>query len=60
MDLFSWIFVLEILFSLGAVIMCTLMHFNVICLLDVISMTFDTDVGYFLPIIGIHTLVPYI
>ena len=55
--LFSLRLVLIISLFLRAVITCTLLHFPVICWLDMASKTCWTVDGYFLPIIRIQPLV---
>ena len=60
MDLFSWIFSLKIFLPLCYVTTWILLYLTLICWLDMASVTCCTDVGYFLPILIIHTLVLFI
>ena len=60
MDMFSWIFVIKISLSLCAVITWTILHMSVRCWPDMVSMTCNTIVGYFLTMLIIHSLVIFI
>ena len=55
MHLFSWGLVLMMSLSLKVDITCTLLHFPLICLLDISSKTCCSDVGSFMQILRIQT-----
>ena len=60
MHLFPWILVLMMSLSLRAVIPCTLFHFPVSFWLEMAYRTWCADVGSFMPILRIQTLVLFL
>ena len=58
--LFSWILVMMISLSIRSVIPCNLLHFPVICWLDMASKTCWTVVSHFLTMLRIQTLVLFL
>ena len=60
MHLFSWRLVLIMSLSLRDVMACTLLHFNVICRINMYSKTCWAVVGYFLPTLRIQTVVLFL
>ena len=59
-DMFYWRIFLTMFLSLRDVMTWILLNFPVRCWLDISSMNCGTVVGYFLPIMRIHTLVLFI
>ena len=59
-DLFSWIFVLTMFFSLWDVMTRTLLRFPFSCWLDISYRKCWTVVGYFLTMLRIQTLVMFL
>ena len=58
--IFYWILVLMMSLSLQDMMICTLLHFPVNLLFDMDSKTCLTDVGYFMTMLRIQALVPFL